>query len=246
MAKHERIKKKFINYYLIFWQILSEIIAQLATYWASLLEWISIVAPPIRARLHALRLKRQDDLRLLKAFIGNPNMMGSAVPSSRYLSRAMARLIDLPLEGIVVELGAGTGVITNALLVHGVSASQMLVVELDNKFSELLRQRFPNVKVLQGDAANLQAICDAEFSSIPLQYVVSSLPLLSIPKPVANQVVQAIYQTLTGDGKYIQFTYKLYGWQAEIPQNFECVESHIVWRNLPPARVNVFCKKKPA
>ena len=78
--------------------------------------------------------------------------MGAVMPSSKMLARTMAQYVDVESEGPVVELGPGTGAITNALIEHGVDQKRLVLVEYNPSFCALLRDRYPQATVVQGDA----------------------------------------------------------------------------------------------
>ena len=83
--------------------------------------------------------------------------MAALSPSSRQLARLMIE--QLPeVARHIIELGGGTGVFTQALLEHGIEPSELLVVELNEELHQLLRQRFPSVGVVCGDAQELKSI----------------------------------------------------------------------------------------
>ena len=81
--------------------------------------------------------------------------MAALSPSSRQLARLM--IDQLPAgAGHIIELGGGTGVFTQALLEQGIEPDKLLVVELNEELHQLLRQRFPAVRVVCGDAQELR------------------------------------------------------------------------------------------
>ena len=106
--------------------------------------------------------------------------MGAVMPSSKLLARTMAEYVDVDSEGPVVELGPGTGAITNALIEHGVDQKRLVLVEYNPGFCALLRDRYPQAKVVQGDAYalrnSLRGVLGARASA-----VVSGLPLVTKP-----------------------------------------------------------------
>jgi len=75
--------------------------------------------------------------------------MGAVMPSSKLLARTMAQYVDVDSTGPVVELGPGTGAITNALIEHGVDQKRLVLVEYNPSFCALLRDRYPQAKVAQ-------------------------------------------------------------------------------------------------
>ena len=171
----------------------------------------------------------------LSRWVKAPHRIGAVAPSSRQLARAMARQIDLTEDGPIIELGGGTGSITRALLATGVSRDRLIVVERDPTLAALLRMRFPGVKIMRGDAAELvQLLRPLGISRAAA--VVSSLPLLSMPKRLRRRIVEESFAFLGGVGTFVQFTYGVVsplgpelGLLGEVAAR--------VWWNFPPAAV---------
>ena len=97
-------------------------------------------------------IRLDDEVRFIKSWMEKPLSIGAVMSSSRVLARAMARSVDLDIPGPVIELGPGTGVVTPALVEHGVVPERLALVEFNPAFLRLLRKRFPNATVIQGDA----------------------------------------------------------------------------------------------
>src|SRR5476649_1383072 len=95
------------------------------------------------------------NLRFLRALVAHPKNIGAIMPSSRALGRAIAAQMDPARPGPVLELGPGTGVITEALLERGVAAERLTLVEYDAEMAACLARRFQGVTVIQGDAFDL-------------------------------------------------------------------------------------------
>ena len=146
------------------------------------------------------------NLGFLRRWLQNPRAVGAVVPSSRSLASAMAAEIDLTAPGAVVELGGGTGNVTAALLQAGVPPQDIAVVERDPVFARVIAARFPQVRVLQGDAAELRRLL-REAGIGPVKAVISGLPLLSIPDRICLRIIAEATGALTGDGVLVQFTY---------------------------------------
>lgn len=180
-----------------------------------------------------------DEASFIKAWFENPVATGAVSPSGRFLSRAMARYVDAASEGAVVELGPGTGPVTQALLQRGVDPSRLVLVEYDLAFCRLLERRFPGVRVVQGDAYNLSKTLAGVLDS-PAAAIVSSLPLLNRPEPDRIALLADAFGLLGPNGVFVQFTY---GMVSPIPRrgaqsiSFTAEASQPVWLNLPPARV---------
>ena len=100
-----------------------------------------------------------NDLRLfLTYWVRAPLRTGAVLPSGTGLARTMAAQVNVTQEETVVELGAGTGAVTRALLERGIPAERLLVVERNPAFYHRLRAKFPELRVLQGDARNLHTL----------------------------------------------------------------------------------------
>src|SRR5690606_25291984 len=100
-------------------------------------------------------LRLDDEVRFIRSWLEKPLVMGAVSPSGRVLARTMARYIDPDSLGPVVELGPGTGPVTEALVEQGVAPERLVLVEFNPTFCQLLRQRFPKATVVQGDAYNV-------------------------------------------------------------------------------------------
>ncbi len=174
----------------------------------------------------------------LKAIIHNPREMGAIFPSSSFLANEMAAHVLKNREGVVVELGAGTGVITQALLSAGVQASNIIIVESSASFVKKLRRRFPAIRVIEGNAADLMTLLS--FEKREVHTIISSLPLRSLHKPMAESILQQINLRLSQDGRYIQYTYSFNDDPFFALANYRRIISKRVWMNFPPARVEVW------
>jgi phospholipid N-methyltransferase len=176
--------------------------------------------------------------------LSNPRPIGSAVPSSRFLARRIAGFLPRNPRGYVVELGAGTGAITAALLSRGIPADRLIPVERSETMVRLLMRRFPHVKVALGDAAELRALLAAFLGkdNIEVNYVVSSLPLRSLPEKTVTSILREVDRVLHKDGKLVQYTYNLGKTPHPALFGFKRCRTTVVWANFPPARVDVFQK----
>jgi phospholipid N-methyltransferase len=189
---------------------------------------------------------RSPQSLFLRELMAQPGSVGAICASSPRLAARMASHVDVAATGLVVELGGGTGVITSALLAHGVAPDRLVVIEQSPALAALLARRFPQVQVIHGDAAELahwhaQGLLPRGEggASLAIGCIVSGLPLLSIPLPVRQRILQAGAQALAPRGRLLQFTYALRGpspWQAA---GLARLHSERVLANLPPARIDV-------
>jgi len=180
-----------------------------------------------------------DNLRFIRALISRPKNIGALLPSSPQLAAAIARQVD-PRSGPVLEVGAGTGVISQALLDRGVPPENLILLEYDEDLAAHLAARFPQVTVIQGDAFDLEGTLGSRFNQ-PFGAIVSGLPLLNHPVARRKAFMDGVVKALTPGGPMIQFSY---GTHAPVvpPPGHSVVRAAMVWANIPPARVWVYRK----
>ena len=198
---------------------------------------------PLQSSVRALKkpLRLDDEARFLRSWIEKPLHMGAVMPSGRVLARTMAQYVDIKSEGPVVELGPGTGAITNALIEHGVDQKRLVLVEYNPSFCALLRERYPLAKVVQGDAYTLRDSLRNVLSA-PASAVVSGLPLVTKPMLTRLKLIREAFVALGPGAPFVQFTYSV---APPIPKSLPGVSteaSERIWMNLPPARVWVYRK----
>ena len=198
---------------------------------------------PLQSSVRALKkpLRLDDEVRFLRSWIEKPLHMGAVMPSSKLLARTMAQYVDVNSKGPVIELGPGTGAITNALLEHGVDQKRLVLVEYNPGFCALLRDRYPQAKVVQGDAYALRDSL-GERADAPASAVVSGLPLVTKPMLTRLKLIRDAFVALAPGAPFVQFTYSV---APPIPKSLPGVSteaSERIWMNLPPARVWVYRK----
>jgi phosphatidylethanolamine/phosphatidyl-N-methylethanolamine N-methyltransferase len=198
---------------------------------------------PLQSSVRALKkpLRLDDEVRFLRSWIEKPLHMGAVMPSGRVLARTMAKYVDINSTGPVVELGPGTGAITNALIEHGIDQKRLVLVEYNPGFCALLRDRYPQAKVVQGDAYALRDTLWNVLSG-PASAVVSGLPLVTKPMLTRLKLIRDAFIALAPGSPFVQFTYSV---APPIPKSLPGVSteaSERIWMNLPPARVWVYRK----
>ena len=179
-----------------------------------------------------------------RKFVKHGTDIASFAPSSRFLSRLICKGIDYDTATCIVELGAGTGPVTEVLLKNVRPHTKLIVVERDADFCARLRERFPEADIVEGDAAKLEELL-AERDIPHVDHVVSGLPLPSFPAELRDAVLASVAKTLAPGGTFRQLTvtpwvyYKLYrGYFRDVRFKFEP-------RNLPPAGVYVCSGYEP-
>ncbi|MDE3059886.1 MAG: phospholipid methyltransferase [Pseudomonadota bacterium] len=178
----------------------------------------------------------------IAAWIRSPLKIGAFLPSSRALARAMVEEVDIALPGAIIELGAGTGAVTQALLQAGIPPERLVIIERDEKLHALVHRHFPQLNVLCADAADMETVL-AGAGVRKVSAIVSSLPLLSMPKPVRTAIECQMALLIGEEGLIVQFTYG-----PRSPISRQQMRRHrlhgkrmkLVVTNVPPAHVWVY------
>jgi phosphatidylethanolamine/phosphatidyl-N-methylethanolamine N-methyltransferase len=162
------------------------------------------------------RLGKGDVSLFLRRWLANPLQMGSVVPSSRALGQHVARLVERRDDEVVVEIGAGTGAISRALLAAGVPADRLVVVEIVPDMANHLAASLPGVHVVTADAFDLAA-------SLPrwmhgrVGTAICGIPLVLLPLERQRRFVEQVEAVAPGRG-FLLYTY--------------CITSPLPWRAL--------------
>ncbi|HUL86948.1 MAG TPA: rRNA adenine N-6-methyltransferase family protein [Pseudolabrys sp.] len=191
------------------------------------------------ARVEKKNPRLDDEVQFIRSWIEKPLSTGAVMPSSRMLARAMARCVDPKSEGPVIELGPGTGPVTEALVEHGIDPARLVLVEFNPDFCRLLRSRYPQATVVQGDAYRLRRLLETHVSQ-PAAAMVSGLPLVTKPLRTRLRLISDAMTLLAPGAPFVQFTYAML---PPIPKKLPGVRaeaSELIWMNLPPARVWVY------
>jgi phosphatidylethanolamine/phosphatidyl-N-methylethanolamine N-methyltransferase len=191
------------------------------------------------ARVAKKPLRLDDDMRFIRSWLEKPLATGAVMPSSRLLARTMARYVDPNTKGSIIELGPGTGPVTEALVDRGIDPSRLILVEFNPVFCRLLRSRYPEATVVQGDAYRLNGLLETLVRE-PAAAMVSGLPLITKPLRTRLRLISDALGLLTPGAPFIQFTYAMV---PPIPKGLSGIKaeaSELIWMNLPPARVWVY------
>ena len=176
---------------------------------------------------------RGEALLFLRTWLKAPLRTAAYGPSSPALAREVARMARPGDSGPVVELGAGTGALTQALIEAGVEPGRLILFEADEGFAAMLARRFPGARIVGGDAYDAPGL----LGRIGAAAIISGLPL--IQHPGRAEFVLACLRELGRPGAHFaQLTYmpgspvplaRMPGVQTRV--------SPTIWRNFPPARV---------
>ena len=177
----------------------------------------------------------RGEVHFLHQWLRHPRQVGAIAPSGRQLATAMAHTIDPHEPGAVIELGGGTGSITQALLEVGIPADDLVIIESDPHYCRLLALRFKDIRIWHADAADLPTLVK-NIGISRIKAVVSSLPLLSMLKDDRLEIIEAVFNVLADTGQLIQFTY---GLNDPLPGCLPVTRERLRWIpwNLPPATI---------
>ena len=197
----------------------------------------------IEQQIKRFELKRgirlDDEVRFIRSWIERPLSTGAVTPSGKILARTMARYVDPDSSGPVVELGPGTGPITDALVEAGVDPSRLVLLESNPAFCRILHARYPEATLVQGDAYSMRRLLDVMLLH-PAAAVVSGLPLITKPITMRLRLIRDAFDLMVPGAPFVQFTYSV---AAPLPNRlggFSVEASERIWMNIPPARVWVY------
>ncbi|MCL7746668.1 MULTISPECIES: class I SAM-dependent methyltransferase [Bacillaceae] len=175
----------------------------------------------------------------LKSFMHSPKAIGSIIPSSPYLVQSMVNQVKLQKNSKVVELGAGTGVLTETILKESKLNHPLIVFENNNSLKQSLN-RFASEITIFDDAFNLKGLLNEQENSI--DYIFSGLPLLNFKKEELFNLLDQIDYVLKPGGKFIAFQYTPF-LLLYLNAAFDKTSLKVVPLNIPPAFVFV-CEKE--
>jgi phosphatidylethanolamine/phosphatidyl-N-methylethanolamine N-methyltransferase len=186
-------------------------------------------------------LRLDDEVRFIRSWLEKPLATGAVTPSGKILARTMAGFVDPNADGPVIELGPGTGPVTEALVAQGIDPARLVLVEFNSTFCRLLRTRYPSATVVQGDAYRLRRLL-GDLLRVPAAAIVSGLPLVTKPLKTRLRLISDAFALMSPGAPFVQFTYAVI---SPIPRALAGVHveaSERIWLNLPPARVWVYRK----
>lgn len=176
-------------------------------------------------------------MSITSEFLRHPMLTGAIAASSPRLAGTMTAGLGLERAARVAELGPGTGVFTEAVLALLRPEACFTAVEINPRFADALRERFPRVDVVTGSAEHL--------APGPFDVVVSGLPWTAMTADRQHRVLDAVTASLAAHGRFTTFAYAHAAWTpparrfaASLRSRFAVVErTSVVWANLPPAFV---------
>ena len=171
----------------------------------------------------------------------NIRTTGTVTRSSPALCKAAIDRIDFSRTNVIVELGAGDGVITKYILDRMPPHGKVIAFEVSEDLCDDMRAlNDPRLVVAQDSAENIRPWLD-KIGADRADHIVSAIPFAALPEAVGRRIVDAARENLRPGGCYNQVHYSLKT-KAYYEEAFGRVETRRVYRNLPPAWV-LYCKK---
>lgn len=180
-----------------------------------------------------------DWARFLGAFLRHPVKMGAVAPSSPNYCTMMAGRATTEIDGPILELGPGLGVVTRALIEKGVAPERIVSVEYDPDFAATLTRRFPGVTVIHGDGFDLDATLGPRKNE-RFAAILFAIPILAFSQERRQALFADYLGRLRPGGNLTQLSYLPVAPVKPVPGLFSVSASPIVWDNIPPARVWIY------
>lgn len=186
----------------------------------------------------------KEHMLLLREFVRNPFDTATVAPSSKHLALRMASSVPLSTADTVIELGPGTGALTNALLPRLKRQARFLAIELNPVLADAWQKQFPGCQVEVGNVNNLSEICRRhELASIDC--IISGLPWPSFPVELQKAALEEVLTVLRPGGQMVTFGYHVgmcmpsgRHFHDLVRRRFRRVERLAwEWRNVPPAYI---------
>lgn len=181
---------------------------------------------------------------LIKQFFVRPRTIGALCPSTRFLAKEITKDVGIEEASVVVEIGAGTGAFTQHILDKVSENSNFLAIEINEKVYNVLKSRFPDVKIYNDCASKLSEILHSENLN-HVDTIVSGLPWAAFPDSLQTKLLTSIYDNLKPGGTFTTFAYlqgmilpSAHRFKKRLQKYFsEVNKGSVVWTNIPPAFV---------
>lgn len=168
----------------------------------------------------------------LRAFVTHPRRVGAVLPTSK---RAVSDMLDMAAweqARLVVELGAGTGSYTTAILTRLGPQARFVAFEIDPVLADTLRGKLtdPRLQVIAGSAETLEQVLDGQRPDV----VVSALPFTSLPAGTGREILAQVSRVLRREGVLLVLQYSPFI-AGELSRSFGHIGRRLCLRNVPPA-----------
>lgn len=185
-----------------------------------------------KAPLHA-----SSAVLFARNFLKYPAMLGSVIPSSRFLVNDLLNQIDWDRARVLVEYGPGVGTITREMLKRMSHEATLVVIETNHEFVDFLGDtlRDPRLRVIHGSAVDVRRIL-AEHGLAPADCIISSIPYSFMSDSLRRQILTESRHALKQRGSMLVFQYT----RTILPYLQSCfssVRQGFQMFNILPARI---------
>ncbi len=181
----------------------------------------------------------RSNFLFMRKFFKHGIHIASVWPSSRFMAQATINQVDFSGARVIVELGAGTGPITQELVDRLQPHTRFIAIERDPDFAQILRERFAghaNVEIVVADVRDLETVLKSR-SVDQVDYFISGLPTPSLPVHVRRRMLVAIRRYLTPQGVFSNITEVPWYYLKYYKAVFQDVSFELVTFNMPPGGV---------
>ncbi len=183
-----------------------------------------------------------DMLLFCKSWFNSPKQMGTIFPSSSQTGKKIADIIKDPENVIVVEVGAGTGQVTDEILKLGVAKDNFVAIEYDTGLCAELTKKHPNdLDLMNMDAADMLEKLPKKFIG-RTDYLISTLPLIPMGREKTKKIIDDIFTVLKPNGVFVQVTLSPFQPKYIKDLGLRATKLFISWLNMPPMHVWRICK----
>ncbi|TLF46057.1 methyltransferase type 12 [Halomonas urmiana] len=184
----------------------------------------------------SVNYKMDGVLVFVQEFLKHPLQIGSIIPSSRYLERRIVAASGIASANIVVELGAGTGGVTRAILRAMPQQAKLLSMEINPHFHTLLKNIEDDRLIAHlGSADDLKEVVSLYDLDAP-NVVISGIPFSTMSRSAGSQILEAVSSLLVPDGRFV--AYQVSNRVAALCQPFlGSGKTTTEFLNIPPMRI---------
>jgi phosphatidylethanolamine/phosphatidyl-N-methylethanolamine N-methyltransferase len=191
---------------------------------------------------HLFKIKNMSKA-FIKEFWKDKKMIGSIIPSSKFLAAKMLNHIPLKNTKLIIELGPGTGIFTEKIIEKIGASTHLIVLELNTDFCKELKAKInlPNVHIKEASADKIGEIMK-QIGFEKADIIISSLPLANFSEELRNSILEIVHESLNEKGSFIQFQYSLNAFK-NLKKLFPVIKLNFTALNFPPAFVYT-CSKR--
>lgn len=189
--------------------------------------------------------RRSELLLFARNFLKHPRMLGSLIPSSRFLIDEVLQVVDWANARVIVEYGPGVGTFTAEVLRRMRPDATLIAIETNTDFVRFLKNSIadPRLKVVHDSAERTDKVLQ-ELGHFKADYVISGVPLGSMPPELRRGILNTTHAVLDPRGSFLvyQFTTRVL---PDLQRIFRLVERRFEPFNILPAQV-FFCQPRSA